>query len=833
LVACKGDDSSISSAAVGGGAGSGGAAGMAGAALDGSNVGGSAGAKPDAAETSDAGPDVSADNSRTDAGGGDEFDANSDGAPDSDGADCMQNADCPTSGYVCTIAHKCGRILGPCSNPRDCMGDSYCCDALCRIDQQKNPVCIPGDVPPGGVCSGPVPLGVFSPAVQCDWPTATPATFPEHVQVLSTPMVATLADPRLAGSAAIVFVAGNQVLGADPSAFGVIRIVRGRDCALVDTIADVDHPLRLTASPALGDLDGDGKIDIVARTNDNGLVAFRWDGAKYMRLWASAASPANASPGEAWDGPAIHDLDDDGKPEVLLRGAVYNGQTGALVDSGALVGTPFNGLLPVVGDLDRDGKVELVASTKSSETTTFSWLNGKWAANLATLRVPSASHFAYADFGTPGAVAALFDFKTLDGTAEIVAVDDNSGDVSVYTLNGQQVFHASTADRGGPPVVGDVDADGFPEIGVAGRTHFWLLDPDCRMGGVGCQSNGVRWSQPSQDATSAQTGASIFDFDADGKAEIVYADECFLRVYDGKTGAVIYSSSRRSITNYENPVIADVNHDDGTAIVVNSNDTGGIVCPTGTVLPGPYIDPLHRGLMCSGAADCVAGTTCSAGFCRCTGDCGDPGLTCADPPAGTPGTGKTCRATHSNTESRPGVRVLRDRLRRWVSSRPLWNQHTYSITNVNDDGTIPQTSKWIPNFTMRGYNNYRQNSQGTASFENLPDLIVRFDRAPACVANGGSFNVQATLCNRGRRSVPVGVPITFSDAARTSVLCTVYTGAPVAPSSCVLVGCVTNTNPVGSTIVATANDDGKGGRGTVECNYDNDVSQTVVGACAP
>jgi hypothetical protein len=82
-----------------------------------------------------------------------------------------------------------------------------------------------------------------------------------------------------------------------------------------------------------------------------------------------------------------------------------------------------------------------------------------------------------------------------------------------------------------------------------------------RTPATGCVGNYVRWSRPSQDASSATTGSSIFDFEFDGQAEAVYGDECFTRVYEGKTGEVLYSSYRTSCTWYENPIVADVDND--------------------------------------------------------------------------------------------------------------------------------------------------------------------------------------------------------------------------------------------------------------------------------
>ena len=136
-------------------------------------------------------------------------------------------------------------------------------------------------------------------------------------------------------AAEIIFVAGNQtsgeVLGNNPANFGVIRILSGQTCEVKATIADPANPLRQTTSPALGDLDGDGFIDIVARRNDQGLVAFRWDNGqkKYVTYWSVLTDGVHGASDQIWDPPSIHDVNDDGLPDVVLRTAVYNGQNGA------------------------------------------------------------------------------------------------------------------------------------------------------------------------------------------------------------------------------------------------------------------------------------------------------------------------------------------------------------------------------------------------------------------------------------------------------------------------------------------------------------------------
>ena len=135
------------------------------------------------------------------------------------------------------------------------------------------------------------------------------------------------------------------------------------------------------------------------------------------------------------------------------------------------------------------------------------------------------------------------------------------------------------------------------------------------------ETNGtVKWSATIQDGSSNRTGSSVFDFEGDGRAEVVYRDETKLWVYRGTDGVVLFSTPLHSCTTYENPIILDVDGDGNAEIVTPANDTCGF---------GP--------------------TT--------------------------------------------GIHVFGDSADRWVATRPIWNQHTYHITNINEDGTIPRTRR--------------------------------------------------------------------------------------------------------------------------------------------
>ena len=64
-------------------------------------------------------------------------------------------------------------------------------------------------------------------------------------------------------------------------------------------------------------------------------------------------------------------------------------------------------------------------------------------------------------------------------------------------------------------------------------------------------------------------------------------------------------------------------------------------------------------------------------------------------------------AGFDNNQTSPTVQVIRDVEDRWIQARRIWNQHTYHVTNVREDGTIPQFEQ--PNWAT--LNTFRTNAQ--------------------------------------------------------------------------------------------------------------------------
>jgi hypothetical protein len=758
-------------------------------------------------------------------------DSSSGGGMGGEGEPCTFTPDC-AAGLICA-GGECAPGEGACVDDDDCSGDAYCCSDGCLPVGETGGTCVPyGDGEGNDVCEGKVAIGLFEPAVQCEWskpPDGDP--YPDHTRVLATPLIFNLPhgggeNPH--GELIVVtynFTDGGSESGwgSNPAYYGVIRILHGASCAQLETIDDSSNRVIAASAPAIGDIDGDGFPEIVAQRAGTGLVAFAWNEAaqKYQTKWASSGS--SLADTFRWDGPSLHDLDDDGVAEVVSGSEVYDGLTGTRLNPGQLVPgadpTGSLGKISVVGDVDGDGAAELLGEG------VWRWNVAMNLWELAYPGSPAAAHYGFADFGTPGADPASFDPTKLDGRAEIVAISESLA--RLYTLEGQLLLSAPISLGGGPPTIGDFDNDGYPEFASAGGEAFSLFDFDCAGQNPECVAPYVRWTQPSQDSSSRNTGSSIFDFEGDGAAEAVYADECFLRVYEGATGEVLYSAFRTSCTWFENPVIGDPDFDQNTEILVPSNDNCAVACP--------QLDPIHRGVRCETAADCVAPSTCDAGFCRCLGDAEcQSGHLCADALPNTPGVGKVCRAFHPPGVGLNGLRVLRDSLDRWASSRALWNQHAYSVTNINDNGSMPKTSQWPANFKDPALNNFRQNRQGDVPPDALPDLTGELGDG-ACTPAQAAVTLRASVCNRGTKSVGAGVPASFylgDPQQGGTLLCAAFTQDPIPVGECREVAC-DYAGAVDGAVTVVVDDDGQGDQVALECFEGNNTDLLEVAGCAP
>ena len=764
---------------------------------------------------------------------------------------------CDAATQICS--HGVCVPLVPCTTDNDCSNDTTCDPKKgCQPWDGKTPAHDPA-------CVNVIAPGILSPKVKCEFSQAPAADpFPGHVDVQGTPIVINFNNPSSAGPPSIAASFTATVVNNYTEDEGVIRILKGTDCSLeanlggVDVDADnvVDWTVS-SASLAAGDLDGDGSAEIVAYGSDGATLAFTRKNGQWGLLWKAAypagapwapCNTANHRCSLGWAGPAIYDLDDDGLPEVVREGVVF-GSSGALKSLAPTGYASYSqGLFSVAANLDQDAAVEI-----SNGQNIWEWQAGAWVQDPG---FPGASasapgHVAVADFGAYGANVPATN-------PEIVVVRNNL--VMVYAVAGtcaQPPTAVPGAGGGGPPTVADFDGDGLPEVAVAGQAFYTIYDIDCgpspRPGGVcllgkcgflgpdaNCVADGyIAWSRASQDLSSNVTGSSVFDFEADGTSEVVYADECFVRVYNGKSGEVLFSQYRSSCTWYENPIIADVDGNFRADLITPSNKAcaptaDGLAC---TMLDANGVDSLFAGVRCQTGADCISGA-CDAGLCRCATSaqccgaqtdaaCLEEGYKCAPPPAGTAGAGDTCRAAHPHGVS--GIRVYSDANDKWVRSRTVWNQHPYAVTHINEDGTVPKTSQWANNWDSPKLNNFRTNVPGTQNGLSTGDTTAGAADKFTCA--GASVTLSSPICNRGADPIGPGLSVGFYVAG--DAVCSTKTTKPLAPEECETVSCVWATPPAsdsaGVDVTVFPNDDGA----YAECKSGNNKAVVQHVFCKP
>ena len=548
-----------------------------------------------------------------------------------------------------------------------------------------------------------------------EWMWTASDTEPDHVQVMMTPIVGPLVDSNNDGRInesdvpAVLFTATttNHLTG------GILRAVRGSDGQ--ELWSYTDRKVYGASSPALGDLDDDGVPEVVAYAwrdirrgapQNAGLIALDNAG---NELWNN--TDVNRGGHVEMGSPAIANIDPNSAGNeiascfwlVSATGRTLWDVWGDLPDGH----TPRGFCSPAVADIDNDGRMEIVIGARAyNHDGSVAWTN----TNL------------YAQWGLDYDIAPAIADLDGNGTPEVIVVRG-----AVYVLDGATGALLAQSSlpgggQGGAPNVADFDGDGLPEIGTAGGSAYAVFKMT-RVNNV--PTINVLWQRQTRDFSSNVSGSSVFDFNGDGIADVVYNDELFLRVYNGRTGEVTFESRNWSGTQVEYPVIADVDNDGNAEIIVGRNQ----------------IDNNHD--------------------------------------------------DYGNYDGTPlaGLRVYGDSSDNWVNTRSIWNQYSYHITNVNDNGSIPTTE--VAGWTRRNSNGYRNNFQGDQGLFAAPDLEVSLQGQVVQGSSAGNYpNTQIAycpafnrltlrVCNSGDVAVPAGVQVG------------VYLGHP---SNNVLVASVQTTN---------------------------------------
>lgn len=312
----------------------------------------------------------------------------------------------------------------------------------------------------------------------------------------------------------------------------------------------------------IGDTDDDGLGEIYVVTNDNMLRCFENNGTPKVGFTPPSTSFTQESI------PGIADFNQDGIPEIYKDNRIYNSLTGALIAAGSgstgnnpgSNGTPAS--MPVAADV----------------------LPSSYCANCAGLELVCGNQIYAVDItgGTLTPIANSLPGTLKDGFTSVADMDlDGQLDV-VVSSNGTiyvwdprlgiqmgNTFNIPNTTAGGRANISDYDNDGLPEIGAGGQDRYVVIDVDTATNILS-----QKWINTIVDGSQHTTG-SVFDFDCDGRAEVVYRDENNLFIWDGATGNVNASVQCGSATRSEFPTIVDVDGDGQVNIVCACASSNG------------------------------------------------------------------------------------------------------------------------------------------------------------------------------------------------------------------------------------------------------------------
>jgi hypothetical protein len=662
------------------------------------------GSTPDAASPDGTAPDATAD-------------APSDGPPATCpaaqrcGASCCLRTEICGGGRCCAPSARCGAVC--------CAPDQVCREGFCALDCGSRALCETAD---GARCCAEGEVCAFgrcaAPGAACDEINPCPAG--SYCELTLRRCLASVTPPRCE-------------FRPPPGRFTPTERWHWRAPATPAALAGHTMVMMSPMVANLTDDNGDGRID--ARDTPDVVFNAYADGLYYGNgvlraitgdtgrdLWPTSDLGYRVMPGASV---AIAELDATRPgPEIVTCTPKVGGTTccdgtaGHAIILGAdgtrireLTDVPCGYSAPAVADMNGDGVPEI-------------------AVRGAVFHADGAVLFNHTTDTGPISTEDFALLADLDGAAD--------GNLELYTgitalrYDGSTLWTHSPSEGRGYPAIADLNpaASDGPEvvIGGLGSLRAFRARDGATVAG---------WMEPAMIRGGGGGPPTIADFDGDGQPDVAYAGASAYGVFRGASGAQLWTSATQdmsssvtgsSVFDFDGDGAAEAVYNDELRLRIYDGSTGMVrldQCNTNATLwEYPVIvdvdNDRHAEIIVS--QNPYPGTSCGTG--------GDHGV----------------RAFAGGDAMTPST---------WVATRRIWNQHTYHVTNINEDASVPRRE--VPNWTIPYLNNFRQNVQPGATA--APDL--RGDMVPDLTACATSITLRARVTNVGAAGAPAGVTVTF------------------------------------------------------------------------
>jgi hypothetical protein len=373
---------------------------------------------------------------------------------------------------------------------------------------------------------------------------------------------------------------------------------------------------------------------------------------------------------------------------------------------------------PAFGDVDGDALPEVVAADPSGRLVIFEHdgslkLTGDLGGYRSHFSAAHCTAIALYDLDGDGSVEILFGFEVFDAQGQRLwgvpgnasqydgqywcvtpTAADLDGDGKLEVLFGHETYHHDGSlywtTNGQPPShpqVADLDGDGEPEVFLTNANGITVTEADGTL-----KFGPIRPTDPNPGPNCWGKPAVVHDFDGNGVTDIAAATCTDYTVYQVSPSglSIAWSNNVQDLSGLATATAFDFLGDAGseaiyadeTLIHVFDGESGLTVMTaprtSGTLIEYPVVADVDN----DASAEIVYVSNTFQGQA--------PGAT---------------------------LTVLRDAEERWIPARRIWNQYSYHVTNVREDGIIPAQMKksWL------NLNTFRTNSQISAEGDCAPE----------------------------------------------------------------------------------------------------------------
>jgi hypothetical protein len=452
---------------------------------------------------------------------------------------------------------------------------------------------------------------------------------PTYKQVMASPAVGDLDGD---GKAEIVF---TSYLDTEYKTKGVLRVLSGVTGRPKFSVSSESLRPAAVTTPLIVDLDHDGRAEIIyLHASRTKVIAINFDGSQRWEIpfgMDTSANPKPLSISACFHGFSAAKLFDDSNTQILAGRFLIGENAQRIPRILGTISTTDIGCTSYAASLDTRLNSEL-------RILDLSGVSDKNGNNL----------FRFLNGGTPASADLMPEVPGIE------VVVTGGGFLTIYNgLTGEVLTQKSLFEHselvcpkgligGGQATIGHFSGNPASlEIAVATGRSLTIFN----------NKGEIVAGSITQDCSSLSTGLTSFDFNGDGKPEIIYGDERYIRIYEmngTRDLKIIWSNINPSGTLREYPVVADLDGSGSAKLIVVANNM--------------WVEN-------NGSLSYLEGET---------------------------GPSAAIRYSKIETETAlktTGLRVFAPTVANsWMPTRAVWNQHAYFVANIMDDLTATATS---------------------------------------------------------------------------------------------------------------------------------------------